>query len=170
MVVRASGLTKEGLQVILQGVTLTVRTISLAPGIVSSTTRLPFADALSEDVIEKAFDDEDASFADDEDVVYTPAITLWAFLSPVLFKDELRSCVAAVARVVVGALNCGFRISDCGLEGKRRNAQTSKSEKRTGGRFGVENGVERKPADHLVMRSGDDHRPKEVGHLALSRG
>ena len=62
---------------------------------------LPFADALSEDAIKKAFDDEDAGFAEDEEAVYTPAITLWAFLSQVLFKDEQRSCVAAVARVIV---------------------------------------------------------------------
>jgi hypothetical protein len=62
---------------------------------------LPFADALAEEAIQKAFDDEDANFADDEEAVYTPAITLWAFLSQVLFKDEQRSCVAAVARVVV---------------------------------------------------------------------
>ncbi len=62
---------------------------------------LPFADVLPEDAIETAFDDEDATFADDQDAVYTPAITLWAFLSQVLFKDEHRSCVAAVARVVV---------------------------------------------------------------------
>ena len=62
---------------------------------------LPFAGALSEEAIQKAFDQEGASFAEDEDVVYTPAITLWAFLSQVLFKDEQRSCVAAVARVVV---------------------------------------------------------------------
>lgn len=62
---------------------------------------LPFADALSEEAIRKAFDDENASFADDQEAVYTPAITLWAFLSQVLFKGEQRSCVAAVARVVV---------------------------------------------------------------------
>ena len=62
---------------------------------------LPFADALPEEAIQAAFDDEDASFADEEDAVYTPAVTLWAFLSQVLFKDEQRSCVAAVARVVV---------------------------------------------------------------------
>ena len=52
---------------------------------------LPFADALTEEAIHKAFDDGGASFADDEDAVYTPAITLWAFLSQVLFKDEQRS-------------------------------------------------------------------------------
>ena len=62
---------------------------------------LPFADALTEEAIHEAFDDEGATFADDEDAVYTPAITLWAFLSQVLFKDEQRSCVAAVARVIV---------------------------------------------------------------------
>ena len=62
---------------------------------------LPFADALTEEAIHKAFDDEGASFAEDKEAVYTPAITLWAFLSQVLFKDEQRSCVAAVARVIV---------------------------------------------------------------------
>jgi len=62
---------------------------------------LPFADALAEEAIQKAFDDEDAGFADDEEAVYTPPVTLWAFLSQVLFKNEQRSCVAAVARVVV---------------------------------------------------------------------
>lgn len=62
---------------------------------------LPFADVISEESIQTAFDDEGISFGHDEDAVYTPAITLWAFLSQVLFKDEHRSCVAAVARVVV---------------------------------------------------------------------
>ena len=62
---------------------------------------LPFADVLPEDAIEKAFDDEDATFAEDEDAIFTPAVTLWAFLSQVLFKDEHRSCVAAVVRVAV---------------------------------------------------------------------
>ena len=62
---------------------------------------LPFADALPEEAIQKAFDQEGVSFGNDEDAVYTPAITLWAFLSQVLFKEEHRSCVAAVARVAV---------------------------------------------------------------------
>ena len=61
---------------------------------------LPFADALPEEAIQAAFDDEDACFADGEDAIYTPAITLWAFLSQVLFKAEQRSCIAAVSRVV----------------------------------------------------------------------
>lgn len=62
---------------------------------------LPFSDVLPEQAIEKAFDDEDATFGEEEDAVFTPAVTLWAFLSQVLFKDEHRSCVAAVARVAV---------------------------------------------------------------------
>jgi hypothetical protein len=59
---------------------------------------LPFADVIIETSIQTAFEEEGVSFADGEDAVYTPAITLWAFLSQVLFKDEQRSCVAAVAR------------------------------------------------------------------------
>lgn len=62
---------------------------------------LAFADVLSEDEIQQAFDEEEASFAQDEDAIYTPPVTLWAFLSQVLFKEEERSCAAAVARVVV---------------------------------------------------------------------
>jgi putative transposase len=62
---------------------------------------LPFADALPEEQIQRAFDDADATFADDEEDVYTPAVTLWAFLSQVLFKGEMRSCLAAVGRVIV---------------------------------------------------------------------
>ena len=51
---------------------------------------LPFADVLGEEQIQQAFDDEQASFAQDEDAIYTPPITLWAFLSQVLCKDEQR--------------------------------------------------------------------------------
>ena len=62
---------------------------------------LHFAEALSEETIQQAFTDEGVSFAQEEGDVYTPPLTLWAFLSQVLFKDEHRSCRAAVARVVV---------------------------------------------------------------------
>lgn len=62
---------------------------------------LPFADALPEHTIQQAFADERANFATDPGDVYTPALTLWAFLSQALFKGEQRSCRAAVARVVV---------------------------------------------------------------------
>lgn len=62
---------------------------------------LPFAEVLPEDQIEEAFADEENSFAEDEASIYTPAITLWAFLSQVLHKQEQRSCVAAVSRIIV---------------------------------------------------------------------
>ena len=62
---------------------------------------LAFADVLPEEQIQQAFDEEEASFAQDEDAIYTPPLTLWAFLYQVFFKEEERSCAAAVARVVV---------------------------------------------------------------------
>jgi hypothetical protein len=62
---------------------------------------LPFADTLPEKRIEEVFAEEGADFAQDEECVYTPAVTLWASLSQVLFKDEQRSCLAAVSRVLV---------------------------------------------------------------------
>ena len=65
---------------------------------------LPFADVLPEEEIEQAFEED--GFAlwaadEEEDAVYTPPVTLWAFLSQMLHKAEQRSCVAAVARVMV---------------------------------------------------------------------
>jgi putative transposase len=68
---------------------------------------LPFADALPEEVIGAAFEDEGAVFAQDDDAIYTPAVTLWAFLSQVFFKGEQRSCAAAVSRVIVLFVSLG---------------------------------------------------------------
>lgn len=66
---------------------------------------LPFAEALPEERIEQAFADEALDFAsphqDEDDLVYTPAVTLWAFLSQMLHTEELRTCLAAVSRVAV---------------------------------------------------------------------
>lgn len=62
---------------------------------------LPFASVLTESQIDEAFAAEEAVFAEAEEDVYTPAVTLWAFSSQTLFKQELRSCLAAVSRVVV---------------------------------------------------------------------
>jgi putative transposase len=68
---------------------------------------LAFAQALPEATIEQVFADADADFAEFEDDVYTPALTLWAFLSQALSKDHQRSCRAAVARVVVLLVSLG---------------------------------------------------------------
>jgi putative transposase len=62
---------------------------------------LPFSDVLTEDDIKDAFDEEDAWFAEEEDDIYTPQVTLWAFLSQVLHKGTNQTCLGAVARVIV---------------------------------------------------------------------
>ena len=58
-------------------------------------------EVLSEQYLQVAFDAEGVTFAQEEGDVYTPSVTLWAFLSQAVFKAEHRSCVAAVARVAV---------------------------------------------------------------------
>src|SRR3954453_23152194 len=68
------------------------RSLLQAPG-------LPFADTLSAEQIQHAFDAEDVHFGDEDEAVYTPPVTLWAMLSQMLFTAEQRSCVAAVVRV-----------------------------------------------------------------------
>ena len=62
---------------------------------------LPFSDILTEKEIEEAFDQEESWFAQEDGDVFTPPLTLWAFLSQVLHKEEQRSCLAAVSRVIV---------------------------------------------------------------------
>ena len=71
---------------------------------------LPFAEALPEAEIQRAFEERGvvpSSGEEDDDSVYTPAVTLWAFLAQVLHEAEQRSCVAAVARVVVLLVTLG---------------------------------------------------------------
>jgi hypothetical protein len=68
---------------------------------------LPFSDVLTEAQIGEAFAAENALFAQEEEHVYTPAVTLWAFLSHSLFKKEQRSCLAAVSRVVILLIGLG---------------------------------------------------------------
>jgi DDE family transposase len=60
-----------------------------------------FAKALPEERIAKIFAEEGVDFANDEDNIFTPAVTLWAWLSQVLNKGEHRSCLAAVSRVAL---------------------------------------------------------------------
>jgi len=66
-----------------------------------------FADVLSEEQIQQAFEAEDAVFAQGEDDIYTPAITLWGFASQVLHAKRLRSCTAAVSRIIVLCITLG---------------------------------------------------------------
>lgn len=68
---------------------------------------LPFATVLPEATIEQAFAEAEADFGQAEEDVYTPALTTWAFLSQVLCQGPLRSCRAAVARVLVLLVTTG---------------------------------------------------------------
>lgn len=58
---------------------------------------LPFASVLPASVIEQAFADEGVRFGTTSNSVFTPALTLWAFLSQVISPSK--SCRAAVLRV-----------------------------------------------------------------------
>jgi hypothetical protein len=84
-----------------QGRTFLPHRFRLVLSSVLQATGLPFSEVLPEDEIQDAFDEQDVSFAQEEDDVYTPPMTLWAFLSQVLHKAEQRSCIAAVSRVIV---------------------------------------------------------------------
>ena len=70
---------------------------------------LPFSDVLSEEQIERAFEEEDVQFGQQDDDVYTPALTLWAFLSQVVHAGAPRSCNAAVERLRTLCLVLGIR-------------------------------------------------------------
>jgi hypothetical protein len=65
---------------------------------------LPFADLLPEATIQQIHRDAGLPTPEEQanaGIVYTTAVTLWAFLSQVLHAKEQRSCAAAVARVIV---------------------------------------------------------------------
>ena len=68
---------------------------------------LPLADVVDSELFEQAFQEHGVDFgADEEDVVYTPAITLWALISQVFFlrrSTKLQSGRAA-SQLVVGSL------------------------------------------------------------------
>jgi hypothetical protein len=59
---------------------------------------LPFAQVLPAAVVERVFADAGVAFGATQKSVFTPALTLWAFLSQVLEDDK--SCRAAVGRVL----------------------------------------------------------------------
>jgi putative transposase len=70
---------------------------ALAPFLASDG--LAFADVLPAETVERAFAEEGVSFGTTKNSVFTPALTLWAFLSQVV--HEAKSCHAAVLRVAV---------------------------------------------------------------------
>ena len=85
---------------------------------------LPFANALSDEHIEQAFEAEGVSFgqpdargATDDGIVYTMGVTLWALLSQAIFTDLQRSCRAAVQRVAVYYALLGREVSSTNTGG-----------------------------------------------------
>jgi putative transposase len=60
---------------------------------------LPFQQLLPEDLVEHFAQQEGVHFGAQDQAVYTPPVTLWAFLTQCL--SDSKSCVAAVARVTV---------------------------------------------------------------------
>jgi hypothetical protein len=73
---------------------------------------LPLGDAIDADLFQEAFDEHQVDFGNDDDAVYTPAITLWALISQVFFSAEQRSCKAAVLRVAALWAALGRRVCD----------------------------------------------------------
>jgi len=70
---------------------------------------LPLTEVVDSDRFARAFEKHGVDFGDEEGVVYTPAITLWALVSQTFFAGAQRSCKAAVlqrgrvaSRIVVG--------------------------------------------------------------------
>jgi hypothetical protein len=70
----------------------TLRSFATADG-------LPFSEVLPQQIVDHIADEEGVCFAGEPDCVYTPAVTLWAFLAQCL--SPAKPCVAAVARVLV---------------------------------------------------------------------
>ena len=71
--------------------------------------RLPLANVLGEEEIEQAFADDESLFGQDEDDVYTPALTLIGFLYQVISSGTGRSCNAAVEFIRSLCLSLGIR-------------------------------------------------------------
>jgi Transposase DDE domain len=76
----------------------------------ASADGLPFTDVLTAQDIQDACVAEDVCFGAGDQDVYTPAVTLWAFLAQCLSASK--SCVAAVARVLV--LRVALGLPPCG--------------------------------------------------------
>jgi len=78
-----------------------------------SAEGLPFADVLTAADIEQAFADEGVSFGNQSRSFWTPALTLWTFLSQVL--SGIKSCRPAVVRALVTmSLTCDPKSIDTG--------------------------------------------------------
>jgi putative transposase len=71
------------------------------------TAGLPFAAVLTEEDVNEAMAAEGVSFGELDGSVFTPALTIWGWLSQVLQTGLQRSCAAAVSRIAVLLLLMG---------------------------------------------------------------
>ena len=76
-----------------------IRNFDLIKDSMLQSEDLPLAEVLDDNQWQEIFDAHEIDFGSDEDAVHTPAITLWALISQAFFKEEMRSCKAAVGRV-----------------------------------------------------------------------
>lgn len=89
-------LRKEG-PVLFYGIRTLPHRFRLLLSSFQQSDSLAFSGALTQEQIQSVCDQHEVSQGDDE--VFTPAITIWGFLSQVIHKGEQRSCLAAVARI-----------------------------------------------------------------------
>ena len=68
---------------------------------------LPFAAVLSQEDVDEAMAAEGVSFGELDGSVFTPALTVWGWLSQVLHTGLQRSCTAAVSRIAVLLVSLG---------------------------------------------------------------
>jgi hypothetical protein len=78
------------------------RQIETLRGQFAQSDHLPFADILTAERLEQALREEGAHW---REAIYTPALTLWAFLSQIISADG--SCRATVARVLAWLVSRG---------------------------------------------------------------
>lgn len=60
---------------------------------------LPLAGVIEDKLFQSAFEEFDVNFGDDDEAVYSPALTLWAFVSQAFYAGTGRSLKGAVSRV-----------------------------------------------------------------------
>ena len=73
---------------------------------------LPLSELIDAEVFQEACDRFEVNFGCEEDAVYTPALVLWALVSQALFKEEQRSCSAAVTRIAMWWASQGRVVDD----------------------------------------------------------
>ena len=76
------------------------RSFALIKDSMLQSNELPLADVLDSNQWQQIFAAHEIDFGKDEGAIYTPAITLWALISQAFFKDEMRSCKAAVGALL----------------------------------------------------------------------